>query len=283
MDYKVLEESPKRLSILINNHKKLAISIALIFTGILIAILAFHGAVPSLLASITGIPKDSLAIGCYIASILALVNGVYGLASPIDSTLSFDKARQQLSVQRRNLFGSNTEEFPLNEVTGVELLRQKNISELVIWIRKNGRFRGTKIELGKSNSDIKLLISRRIISDFLSDQPIQLLHREWVIHNSEDTLAVCHTSGNYRKYSIKKHEKILVCELDGKEISRFDINQIVDIQIEDDKSDEEHTDRIILIMKTGEKEPISNYMDSYGMNASGHEVVVRALRYSLGL
>jgi hypothetical protein len=128
----------------------------------------------------------------------------------------------------------------------------------------------------------------RIISDFLKTQPIQILNKEWVIRQSEDTFKVCRTGDRYRKpdqitYSVKIREKILFCELDGKEISRFDINQIVDIQIEVDKSGEEYADRIILIMKTGEKEAISNYMDSYGMNASGHGVVVKALRYNLGL
>ena len=56
----------------------------------------------------------------------------------------------------------------------------------------------------------------------------------------------------------------------------------MDIEVEEkpDESDEEisdRSDRIVLAMKNGEKQPISNYWYS-----SGHHLVVRSLRYALG-
>jgi hypothetical protein len=79
-----------------------------------------------------------------------------------------------------------------------------------------------------------------------------------------------------------KHEKILVYELEGKEHGKYDLNQVMDIEVEEkpDESDEEisdRRDRIVLAMKNGEKQPISTYWYS-----SGHHLVVRSLRYALG-
>jgi len=288
MNYKIIEENSTRLSIRINNYKELIISIAFTVTGILVPILSLLGITEKIiLASDAKISKDSLyslLIFGYMVSIYALAQGVYGLTSPIDSTFSFDKARQKVTLQVRKLFSSKYQEVALSEVTGVEELSPKNISELVIWLGKTERVRGCKIVLARvSGYGAKFLKVKRKISDFLKDQPIQLLDKEWTIRQSEDMFAVynMYRNSNRRFYSVKKREKILIYEPDGKEQSRHNISKIVDVQVEEnpDKSDEP-SDRIILVMKSGEKEPISNYQYSF---TAGHDIVVRALRYNLGL
>jgi hypothetical protein len=152
----------------------------------------------------------------------------------------------------------------------------------VICLGTTDRIRESRIVLGKASGTISYQFGKleRKISEFMKDQSIQILDKEWIIRQSEDTFAVIHLSGDQQSYSIKKREKILVCGADGAEQSRYDLAQIEDVQIEvnPDKSDDVN-DRIILVMKNGKKEPISNYEYLFNKNP----VVVRALRYGLEL
>ena len=67
---------------------------------------------------------------------------------------------------------------------------------------------------------------------FLKERPLQPLNKEWDIEQTEKISTVSNRNSNYadrnsdkRSYTIKKREKILVYEHEGKEQGKYDLTR----------------------------------------------------------
>jgi hypothetical protein len=289
MKYKILEDSSKCLTIQISNRREQTVFASVTIAGIFMIFFTYIGVIPSMLASVTKSPKESLLAPIYILGGLISAQGIINLLFFSYGIIicSFDKSIQKFTIQKQRFFRISIDDYPLSEVTGVEELGINSATELIAWLRKSMQIRGVKIFIARASGYCKFHILWRKISEFLREQPTQLLNRQWIIEQSEEIYKVYRTSDMYknsdmRSYTIDYGNGLLIYELDGKEVGQYEIADIKDIHVENnqDKNDDEISDRIVLEMKHGEKQPISIYWYS---STSGAHLVVRSLKYAIGL
>jgi hypothetical protein len=258
-------------------------------SGVAILMLTYLGIAPKILASFMQGRADSpmFSISCYIVGLVVLSYGLSRLyRSFLVSKFAFDKTANKLEVESKRFAKTNKQAFRLSEVTGVEeVSKPKATPELFLWIKKGDQARGEKIPFAKA-SMISLHILWREVSEFLKDQPIIILDKEWTIEQDESKFRVYRSRDMFgnpdlRAYTVDRSSGYLIYELDGKEIGRYKTKDIknVETEINPDKSDEESSDRIVLAMIDGGKIPISVYWYSTG----SHTVIVRTLKYGLGM
>lgn len=289
MKYKILEDSSKRLTIQISNEREQKVFTGVVIAGIFIIVFTYLGIIPSFLASVTKAPKESFPAPSYILGVFMSAHGIANLLFFLSSaiTCSFDKLIQKLVIQKQRFLRTSIDDYSLFEITGVEELSVKSATELIAWQRKGNQLRGIKVFIARASGYGKFHMLWRKASEFLRDQPTQLLDREWIIEHSDHIYKVYRTSDMYknsdiRSYTIDKVKGLLIYELDGKEVGKYEITVIKDIQVENnqDQNDDETSDRIVLEMENGEKQPISVYWYS---STSGAHLVVRSLKYAIGL
>lgn len=263
-------------------------------SGVAILMLTYLGIAPKILASFmqryADAPMFSIScyIVCYIVGLVVLSHGLSRLYSSfLVSKFAFDKTANKLEVESKRFAKTNKQAFRLSEVTGVEqVFKPQGTPELFLWIKKGDQARGEKIPFAKASIETIISINTSLhilwceVSEFLKDQPILILYREWTIEQDESKFRV-YSSGDLRAYTVDRSSGYLIYELDGKEIGRYKTKDIknVETEINPDKSDEESSDRIVLAMIDGGKIPISVY--SY--SPSIHAVIVRTLKYGLGM
>ncbi len=282
MKSKTLEHNSNRLLIVITYQNEQFLAGIFAMSGVAILMLTYLGIAPKILASFMQVRADwpIFSIYCYILGLVVLSHGLSRLYSSfLVSKFAFDKTANKLEVESKRFAKTNKQAFRLSEVTGVEEVYKPVTSELFLWIKKGDQARGEKIPFAKA-SMISLHILWREVSEFLKDQPIIILDKEWTIEQDESKFRV-YSSGDLRAYTVDRSSGYLIYELDGKEIGRYKTKDIknVETEINPDKSDEESSDRIVLAMIDGGKIPISVY--SY--SPSIHAVIVRTLKYGLGM
>ncbi|WP_353932999.1 hypothetical protein WJM97_10615 [Okeanomitos corallinicola TIOX110] len=289
MKYKVLEDSSKHLTIQISNKREQILFTSVTIAGIFIIVFTYLGVIPSMLALVNKAPKESFLAPSYILGGFILAYGIVNFLFFFSGVIicSFDKSLQKFTIQKKRFFHTSIDDYPLSEVTGIEELGIKSATELIVWLRKSNQIRGIKIFIARASGYGEFHILWRKVSEFLREQPTQLLNRQWIIEQSEDIYKVYKTLDMYKNsdmisYTIDKRKGLLIYELDGKEVDEYEIAGIKDIQVEDnqDQNDDEMSDRIVLEMKNGEKRPISIYCYS---STSGAHLVVRSLKYAIGL
>jgi hypothetical protein len=288
MKSKTLEHNSNRLLIVITYQNEQFLAGIFAMSGVAILMLTYLGIAPKILASFMQGRADSpmFSISCYIVGLVVLSYGLFRLyRSFLVSKFAFDKTANKLEVESKRFAKTNKQAFRLSEVTGVEeVSKPKATPELFLWIKKGDQARGEKIPFAKASigsiisTDLDILWCE--VSEFLKDQPILILYREWTIEQDESKFRV-YRSGDLRAYTVDRSSGYLIYELDGKEIGRYKTKDIknVETEINPDKSDEESSDRIVLAMIDGGKIPISVY--SYF--PSSHAVIVRTLKYGLGM
>jgi hypothetical protein len=288
MKSKTLEHNSNRLLIVITYQNEQFLAGIFAMSGVAILMLTYLGIAPKILASFMQGRADSpmFSISCYIVGLVVLSYGLSRLyRSFLVSKFAFDKTANKLEVESKRFAKTNKQAFRLSEVTGVEeVSKPKATPELFLWIKKGDQARGEKIPFAKASigsiisTDLDILWCE--VSEFLKDQPILILYREWTIEQDESKFRV-YRSGDLRAYTVDRSSGYLIYELDGKEIGRYKTKDIknVETEINPDKSDEESSDRIVLAMIDGGKIPISVYWYSTG----SHTVIVRTLKYGLGM
>jgi hypothetical protein len=288
MKSKTLEHNSNRLLIVITYQNEQFLAGIFAMSGVAILMLTYLGIAPKILASFMQGRADSpmFSISCYIVGLVVLSYGLFRLyRSFLVSKFAFDKTANKLEVESKRFAKTNKQAFRLSEVTGVEeVSKPKATPELFLWIKKGDQARGEKIPFAKASigsiisTDLDILWCE--VSEFLKDQPILILYREWTIEQDESKFRV-YRSGDLRAYTVDRSSGYLIYELDGKEIGRYKTKDIknVETEINPDKSDEESSDRIVLAMIDGGKIPISVYWYSTG----SHTVIVRTLKYGLGM
>ena len=288
MKSKTLEHNSNRLLIVITYQNEQFLAGIFAMSGVAILMLTYLGIAPKILASFMQGRADSpiFSIYCYILGLVVLSYGLSRLyRSFLVSKFAFDKTANKLEVESKRFAKTNKQAFRLSEVTGVEeVFKPQATPELFLWIKKGDQARGEKIPFAKAS--IGLIISTDLdilwceVSEFLKDQPILILNKEWTIEQDESKFRV-YRSGDLRAYTVDRSSGYLIYELDGKEIGRYKTKDIknVETEINPDKSDEESSDRIVLAMIDGGKIPISVY--SYSTDS--HAVIVRTLKYGLGM
>lgn len=287
MKSKTLEHNSNRLLIVITYQNEQFLAGIFAMSGVAILMLTYLGIAPKILASFmqryADAPMFSIScyIVCYIVGLVVLSHGLSRLyRSFLVSKFAFDKTANKLEVESKRFAKTNKQAFRLSEVTGVEeVSKPKATPELFLWIKKGDQARGEKIPFAKA-SMISLHILWCEVSEFLKDQPILILNKEWTIEQDESKFRV-YRSGDLRAYTVDRSSGYLIYELDGKEIGRYKTKDIknVETEINPDNSDEESSDRIVLAMIDGGKIPISVY--SYSTDS--HAVIVRTLKYGLGM
>ncbi len=288
MKSKTLEHNSNRLLIVITYQNEQFLAGIFAMSGVAILMLTYLGIAPKILASFMQVRADwpIFSIYCYILGLVVLSYGLSRLyRSFLVSKFAFDKTANKLEVESKRFAKTNKQAFRLSEVTGVEEVYKPVTSELFLWIKKGDQARGEKIPFAKA-SMISLHILWREVSEFLKDQPIIILDKEWTIEQDESKFRVYRSRDMFgkpdlRAYTVDRSSGYLIYELDGKEIGRYKTKDIknVETEINPDKSDEESSDRIVLAMIDGGKIPISVYWYSTG----GHTVIVRTLKYGLGM
>jgi hypothetical protein len=289
MKSKTLEHNSNRLLIVITYQNEQFLAGIFAMSGVAILMLTYLGIAPKILASFMQGRADSpmFSISCYIVGLVVLSYGLFRLyRSFLVSKFAFDKTANKLEVESKRFAKTNKQAFRLSEVTGVEeVSKPKATPELFLWIKKGDQARGEKIPFAKA-SMISLHILWREVSEFLKDQPIIILDKEWTIEQDESKFRVYRSRDMFgnpdlRAYTVDRSSGYLIYELDGKEIGRYKTKDIknVETEINPDKSDEESSDRIVLAMIDGGKIPISVYWYSTG----SHTVIVRTLKYGLGM
>jgi hypothetical protein len=289
MKSKTLEHNSNRLLIVITYQNEQFLAGIFAMSGVAILMLTYLGIAPKILASFMQGRADSpmFSISCYIVGLVVLSYGLSRLYSSfLVSKFAFDKTANKLEVESKRFAKTNKQAFRLSEVTGVEeVSKPKATPELFLWIKKGDQARGEKIPFAKA-SMISLHILWREVSEFLKDQPIIILDKEWTIEQDESKFRVYRSRDMFgnpdlRAYTVDRSSGYLIYELDGKEIGRYKTKDIknVETEINPDKSDEESSDRIVLAMIDGGKIPISVYWYSTG----SHTVIVRTLKYGLGM
>jgi hypothetical protein len=289
MKSKTLEHNSNRLLIVITYQNEQFLAGIFAMSGVAILMLTYLGIAPKILASFMQGRADSpmFSISCYIVGLVVLSYGLSRLyRSFLVSKFAFDKTANKLEVESKRFAKTNKQAFRLSEVTGVEeVSKPKATPELFLWIKKGDQARGEKIPFAKA-SMISLHILWREVSEFLKDQPIIILDKEWTIEQDESKFRVYRSRDMFgnpdlRAYTVDRSSGYLIYELDGKEIGRYKTKDIknVETEINPDKSDEESSDRIVLAMIDGGKIPISVYWYSTG----SHTVIVRTLKYGLGM
>jgi hypothetical protein len=288
MKSKVLEHSSKRLAIQFTYKDERIQESIYAIAGILIIIFTYLGVIPSIFTPI-GKGKDDLSILFYVVGIGTLFYGLFGLYKSFTvNNCVIEKLINKVKIEKKSLGHSSSNEYPLSEVTGVEELpTSKSVSgsELVLWLKREEQIRGEKIQIAKASGILQFHLLWRKISEFLAkDQSILILDRQWTIAQNEDFFKIysdfdMYRNSDSRAYSVDKKLGFLTYEFDRREIGSYKVSEIKDIETEinPDKSDEESSDRITLIMHDGGKIPISEYQ------YEGHAVVVRALKYAIGL
>ena len=289
MKSKTLEHNSNRLLIVITYQNEQFLAGIFAMSGVAILMLTYLGIAPKILASFMQGRADSpmFSISCYIVGLVVLSYGLFRLyRSFLVSKFAFDKTANKLEVESKRFAKTNKQAFRLSEVTGVEeVSKPKATPELFLWIKKGDQARGEKIPFAKA-SMISLHILWREVSEFLKDQPIIILDKEWTIEQDESKFRVYRSRDMFgnpdlRAYTVDRSSGYLIYELDGKEIGRYKTKDIknVETEINPDNSDEESSDRIVLAMIDGGKIPISVYWYSTG----SHTVIVRTLKYGLGM
>jgi hypothetical protein len=290
MKSKTLEHNSNRLLIVITYQNEQFLAGIFAMSGVAILMLTYLGIAPKILASFMQVRADwpIFSIYCYILGLVVLSYGLSRLYSSfLVSKFAFDKTANKLEVESKRFAKTNKQAFRLSEVTGVEeVSKPKATPELFLWIKKGDQARGEKIPFAKASIGTIISISTSLhilwceVSEFLKDQPIIILDKEWTIEQDESKFRV-YSSGDLRAYTVDRSSGYLIYELDGKEIGRYKTKDIknVETEINPDKSDEESSDRIVLAMIDGGKIPISVY--SY--SPSIHAVIVRTLKYGLGM
>jgi hypothetical protein len=288
MKSKTLEHNSNRLLIVITYQNEQFLAGIFAMSGVAILMLTYLGIAPKILASFMQRYADApmFSISCYIVGLVVLSYGLSRLYSSfLVSKFAFDKTANKLEVESKRFAKTNKQAFRLSEVTGVEEVYKPVTSELFLWIKKGDQARGEKIPFAKA-SMISLHILWREVSEFLKDQPIIILDKEWTIEQDESKFRVYRSRDMFgnpdlRAYTVDRSSGYLIYELDGKEIGRYKTKDIknVETEINPDKSDEESSDRIVLAMIDGGKIPISVYWYSTG----SHTVIVRTLKYGLGM
>ena len=288
MKSKTLEHNSNRLLIVITYQNEQFLAGIFAMSGVAILMLTYLGIAPKILASFMQVRADwpIFSIYCYILGLVVLSYGLSRLyRSFLVSKFAFDKTANKLEVESKRFAKTNKQAFRLSEVTGVEeVYKPEATPELFLWIKKGDQARGEKIPFAKApigsiiSADLDILWCE--VSEFLKDQPILILYREWTIEQDESKFRV-YRSGDLRAYTVDRSSGYLIYELDGKEIGRYKTKDIknVETEINPDKSDEESSDRIVLAMIDGGKIPISVYWYSTGR----HTVIVRTLKYGLGM
>lgn len=287
MKSKTLEHNSNRLLIVITYQNEQFLAGIFAMSGVAILMLTYLGIAPKILASFmqryADAPMFSIScyIVCYIVGLVVLSHGLSRLyRSFLVSKFAFDKTANKLEVESKRFAKTNKQAFRLSEVTGVEeVFKPQATPELFLWIKKGDQARGEKIPFAKA-SMISLHILWCEVSEFLKDQPIIILDKEWTIEQDESKFRV-YRSGDLRAYTVDRSSGYLIYELDGKEIGRYKTKDIknVETEINPDNSDEDSSDRIVLAMIDGGKIPISVYSYSTG----SHTVIVRTLKYGLGM
>ena len=289
MKSKTLEHNSNRLLIVITYQNEQFLAGIFAMSGVAILMLTYLGIAPKILASFMQGRADwpMFSIYCYILGLVVLSYGLSRLyRSFLVSKFAFDKTANKLEVESKRFAKTNKQAFRLSEVTGVEqVFKPQATPELFLWIKKGDQARGEKIPFAKA-SMISLHILWREVSEFLKDQPIIILDKEWTIEQDESKFRVYRSRDMFgnpdlRAYTVDRSSGYLIYELDGKEIGRYKTKDIknVETEINPDKSDEESSDRIVLAMIDGGKIPISVYWYSTG----SHTVIVRTLKYGLGM
>ncbi len=294
MKSKTLEHNSNRLLIVITYQNEQFLAGIFAMSGVAILMLTYLGIAPKILASFmqryADAPMFSIScyIVCYIVGLVVLSHGLSRLYSSfLVSKFAFDKTANKLEVESKRFAKTNKQAFRLSEVTGVEqVFKPQGTPELFLWIKKGDQARGEKIPFAKASIETIISINTSLhilwceVSEFLKDQPILILYREWTIEQDESKFRV-YSSGDLRAYTVDRSSGYLIYELDGKEVGRYKTKDIknVETEINPDKSDEESSDRIVLAMIDGGKIPISVY--SY--SPSIHAVIVRTLKYGLGM
>jgi hypothetical protein len=293
MKSKTLEHNSNRLLIVITYQNEQFLAGIFAMSGVAILMLTYLGIAPKILASFmqryADAPMFSIScyIVCYIVGLVVLSHGLSRLYSSfLVSKFAFDKTANKLEVESKRFAKTNKQAFRLSEVTGVEqVFKPQATPELFLWIKKGDQARGEKIPFAKA-SMISLHILWCEVSEFLKDQPILILYREWTIEQDESKFRVYRSRDMFgnpdlRAYTVDRSSGYLIYELDGKEVGRYKTKDIknVETEINPDKSDEESSDRIVLAMIDGGKIPISVYWYSTG----SHTVIVRTLKYGLGM
>lgn len=293
MKSKTLEHNSNRLLIVITYQNEQFLAGIFAMSGVAILMLTYLGIAPKILASFmqryADAPMFSIScyIVCYIVGLVVLSHGLSRLYSSfLVSKFAFDKTANKLEVESKRFAKTNKQAFRLSEVTGVEeVFKPQATPELFLWIKKGDQARGEKIPFAKA-SMISLHILWREVSEFLKDQPILILNKEWTIEQDESKFRVYRSRDMFgnpdlRAYTVDRSSGYLIYELDGKEIGRYKTKDIknVETEINPDNSDEDSSDRIVLAMIDGGKIPISVYWYSTG----SHTVIVRTLKYGLGM
>ncbi|NCT44980.1 MAG: hypothetical protein GPJ35_17415 [Microcystis aeruginosa G11-09] len=290
MKSKTLEHNSNRLLIVITYQNEQFLAGIFAMSGVAILMLTYLGIAPKILASFMQGRADSpmFSISCYIVGLVVLSYGLSRLYSSfLVSKFAFDKTANKLEVESKRFAKTNKQAFRLSEVTGVEeVFKPQATPELFLWIKKGDQARGEKIPFAKASIGTIISISTSLhilwceVSEFLKDQPILILDKEWTIEQDESKFRV-YSSGDLRAYTVDRSSGYLIYELDGKEIGRYKTKDIknVETEINPDNSDEDSSDRIVLAMIDGGKIPISVY--SYF--PSSHAVIVRTLKYGLGM
>lgn len=288
MKSKIVERDSNRLLIIITYQDEQFLAGILAVSGVAILMLTYLGIVPKILALFMQTREDKYFF-CYIAGLVVLMYGLFGLyRSFLVSKFAFDKTANKLEVERKHFASTNTQVFRLSEMTGIEQISRGNATpELFLWLKKGNQVRGEKIAFAKA-SVTSLHMLWREVSEFLKDQTNLILSGQWLIEQNEDKFkiytshdTVSNPDRDRRAYTVDRKAGYLIYELDGKEVGRYKTQDIknIETEINPDKSDEESSDRIVLTMIDGGKIPISGYWYYTG----SHAVVVRALKYALGL
>jgi len=284
MRRKIIDHNLHRLSIVVTYQDEQLLASVITVSGLAILILTYLGVTPKVLASFLQ-TSDDVFIFCYIVGLFVLFYGLLRVyRSFLVSQLILDKAGNRLEVERKYFTSPNKQVFRLSEATGVEILSKKANSELVLSLKIGNQYRGEKITFAKG-SIITLHILWREIFEFLKDQPCLILNKQWLIERNENQFKL-YRSPVEEKYTIDRKAGYLICELDGKEVGRYSIQGIknVETEINPDKSDDEISDHIVLTMIDGGKIPISSYQYKYDYDYDAcHELIVRALKYALRL
>ncbi len=290
MKSKTLEHNSNRLLIVITYQNEQFLAGIFAMSGVAILMLTYLGIAPKILASFMQGRADSpmFSISCYIVGLVVLSYGLSRLYSSfLVSKFAFDKTANKLEVESKRFAKTNKQAFRLSEVTGVEeVFKPQATPELFLWIKKGDQARGEKIPFAKASIGTIISISTSLhilwceVSEFLKDQPILILDKEWTIEQDESKFRV-YSSGDLRAYTVDRSSGYLIYELDGKEVGRYKTKDIknVETEINPDNSDEESSDRIVLAMIDGGKIPISVYSYYTG----SHAVIVRTLKYGLGM
>ena len=143
MKSKTVEHNSNRLQIVITYQDEQFLAGLFAMSGVAILILTYLGITPKILASFMQRSDDlsDLSIFCYIAGLVALIHGIFGLYSSfLVSKFTFDKMANKLEIESKNFAKTNKQVYPLSEVTGIEeLSKPKTTPELFLWIKKGNQ------------------------------------------------------------------------------------------------------------------------------------------------